>query len=112
MQIIPFKEPSFWREQLTLDDEIFVFYFKWNALNAFWVMDIYNRDEEPIIVGIKIVPNYDLLAAYNTNAQPKGNIICQNIVGTFDEIGRFDMSQKFELVYYNVGELDALQSDS
>ena len=108
MFIIPFRDPAYWKEQITLDNEIFVLYFKWNALNEFWVMDIYNRDEDPIILGIKIVPNYNLLAAYTQINQPKGDIICQNIVGSFDEISRFDMSQKFELVYYNQGELDAL----
>lgn len=108
MQIIPFREPSYWTEQITLDNEIFILYFKWNALNEFWTMDILNGDESPIILGIKIVPNYNLLAAYTQPNQPKGDIICQNIVSNFGEIGRFDMSQKFELVYYDEGELNAL----
>lgn len=108
MQIIPFKQPAYWKEQITLDGEIFVFYFKWNALNEFWTMDIYNRNEIPIILGIKVVPNYNLLAQYTETAQPKGDIICQNIVETNEEIGRFDMSQKFELIYYSEGELNAL----
>lgn len=108
MQIIPFKEPSSWREQIELSGVIYFLELTWNALNEFWGMSIYSRDEIPIIYGIKIVPNYPLLAAYTTPDKPLGEIICQNIVGGDDIIRRFDMSQKFELVYYLEGELEAL----
>lgn len=108
MQIIPFKEPSNWKEQIELSGVIFVLEFTWNALNEFWVMNIFNRDEEPIIYGIKLVPNYPLLEAYTVFGKPEGEIICQNIVGGADIIRRFDMSQKFELIYYELGELEAI----
>lgn len=109
MQIIPFKTPAFWQEQITLDNEIFILSFKWNALNEFWVMNILSRDEVPIILGIVIVPDYNLTAQYAAiPGMPKGDIICQNIINAPDTISRFDMSQKFELIYYAFGELDAI----
>lgn len=108
MQIIPFKEPSSWREQVTLSGQIFVLEFTWNALNDFWVMNIYNRNEEPLIYGIKVVPTFPLLTGYTVIGKPLGEIVCQNIVGGNDIIGRFDMSQKFELVYYEEGELESI----
>lgn len=106
MQIIPFKEASSFIEQITLSGTIFVLRFNWNSLNEFWSMDIQNRDEEPIIMGIKIVPNYPLLAQYTDNNLPSGEIVCQNIVRSPDGIGRFDIGQKFLLVYYEEGELE------
>lgn len=108
MMIIPFKEPSSWREQITLSNVIYVLDFTWNALNEFWTMNISNRDLVPLVQGIKIVPNYPLLAQYTFEGKPAGEIICQNIVGGIDEIRRFDMSQRFELVYYEEGEFDTL----
>lgn len=108
MFIIPFKEDSFWREQITLSGEIFILEFKWNALNEFWIMNIYSSTEDPIILGIKIVPDYSLLDQYAMDDRPKGDIICQNVVNAPDTISRFDMSQKFELVYYEVGEFDTI----
>lgn len=108
MQIIPFKEPSNWKEQIQLSGVIFVLEFTWNALNEYWVMDIFNRDELPIIYGIKIVPNFPLLSSYTVVGKPLGEIICVNIVGGNDQIGRFDMSQKFELVYFVENELQQL----
>lgn len=108
MQVIPFKEAAQWQEQIELEGVIFIFSFTWNALNEFWTMDIYNRDEDPLILGIKIVPNYPLLMPYTVFGKPAGEIVCQNIVNAPDTISRFDMSQKFELVYYAQGELEAL----
>lgn len=108
MQIIPFKEPSRWQQQIELSGEIFVLEFTWNALNEFWSMSIFNRDKVPLIYGITIVPSYPLLAPYTVFGKPAGDIICQNIVGGNDVIGRFDMSQKFELVYYEEGELETI----
>ena len=64
MQIIPFKEPSQWQEQIELGSQTFVLSFSWNAMNEYWVMDILTRDLVPIILGIKVVANYDLTAQY------------------------------------------------
>lgn len=95
--------------QITLEGEIFILEFTWNALNEFWSMDIYTRNEVPLIYGITIVPDYPLLSTYTVEGMPKGEIICQNIVNGDDIIRRYDMSQKFELVYYAENELEALE---
>lgn len=108
MQIIPFKEPSQWQEQIELSGTIFILSFAWNALNEFWMMDIYDQDSNPLILGIKIVPNYNLTARYAVQGMPEGDILCINFVNSNDEISRYDMSQKFELVYFDLGELDAI----
>ena len=108
MLIIPFNDNGSWREQIQLDNIVYFLNFTWNGLNEFWTMDILNRNEEPLILGIKIVPNYPLLSTYTVEGMPPGNIICQNIVNTTDEIKRFDIGQKFEMVYYFEGELEAL----
>lgn len=108
MLIIPFRDPAQWTMQIELSQVIYFLTFTWNALNEFWTMDIANRDQIPVLIGIKIVPSYPLLSPYSVEGQPIGQIICQNIVNAPSNIGRFDMSQKFELVYYEPGELEAL----
>lgn len=108
MLIIPFREQSFFRQQIQLTGVLYFLTFTWNALNEFWIMDIANSDEEPLILGIKIVPDYPLLAAFTVEGMPQGEIICQNVVNSPDEITRFAMSQKFALVYYEPLELETL----
>lgn len=107
MQIIPFKEPAAWSEQVNLTNSVFLFYFRWNALNRYWVMNIYNQDNIPIVLGIKIVTNYDLTKQFVVMGMPAGDIICQNILNKWDDIERFQMGQTNELIYYEPGELEA-----
>ncbi len=110
MQIIPFKDPSAWREQIQLTGVIYFLNFTWNALNEFWTMDVLDSNEVPLVVGVKIVVNLSLLSIYATFGLPPGDIVCQNIVGASDFIGRFDMSQKFLLLYYEDGEIQELEA--
>lgn len=109
MRIIPFKEPSFWQEQIQLSGVTYTLKFKWNALNKFWSMDIYLSDNVPVVVGVKIVNNWNLLEQYSMSNKPLGDILCQSIVGTFEKITREGMTNASQLVYYEQGELNALQ---
>ena len=104
MQIIPFKEPSQWQEQIELGSQTFILSFGWNAINEYWVMDILTRDLEPIILGIKVVANYDLTAQYVAKGKPSGDIVCENIIGGQGKIQRYDMGEVAELIYYTLGE--------
>jgi hypothetical protein len=111
MQIIPFKESASWQAQITLTGVIFILSFSWNAMNEYWTMSIYDRNDQPIVLGIKVVTNYNLTAQYAaTPGMPQGDIICQNIIGQWTDIGRFDMGETTELIYYEPGELDSLES--
>lgn len=108
MLAIPFREQSFFRQQIQLTGVLYFLTFTWNALNQYWVMDIANSNEVPLISGIKIVQDYPLLAAYTVDGMPPGEIICQNVVNSPDEIKRFSMSQNFVLVYYEPLEIESI----
>lgn len=109
MQIIPFKQPAAFQEQITLDSTIFILYFRWNALNQYWIMNIYDRNDQPILVGVKVVNNFNLTAQFSAlPGMPKGDILCQNILGLWETIQRFDMGQTNEIIYYVSGELKVL----
>lgn len=110
MFIIPFKEPAAWEAQITLSQVIFNLRFKWNALNEYWVMSIYSRNDEPILLGVKVVVNWNLTGQFVTVGMPDGDIVCQNVLGGFQKIMRFDMGEIDELFYYEAGELEALAS--
>ena len=108
MQIIPFKEPSAWQNQITLSSVIFLLYFRWNAMNQYWVMNIFDRNDTPILLGVKVVTNYDLTIQFAALlGMPVGDIVCQNIINEWVDIGRFDMGETTELIYYDQGELSA-----
>lgn len=108
MQIISFKEPGSWKAQITLSNIIYVLEFKWNALNEYWSMNIYDENEEPIIFGIKVVVNWNLTEQFVSARMPPGDIVCQNILGEWNKIIRFDMGEIAELFYYEEGEIETL----
>lgn len=110
MFIIPFKEPGAWEQQIQLSSVIFILKFQWNALNEYWVMSIYNRNDEPIALGIKIVANYNLTAQFVVPGMPAGDIVCLNVLGDWGKIQRFDMGEVTELFYFEPGELEALEA--
>jgi len=105
MEIIPFKQNTQWRQQIELNDETFILSFKWNALNEYWSMNIFNQDEEPVALGIKIVTQFNLTEQLVQAGMPKGDIICQNIIGGFEKIQRNDMGLTNDLVFYSEGEI-------
>lgn len=106
MQIIPFKEPAAFQQQITLTSVIFILYFRWNAMNQYWVMNIYDRNDQPILLGVKVVTNFNLTAQFAAlTGMPSGDILCQNLLGLWDTIQRFDMGQTTEILYYEPGEL-------
>ena len=107
MQIMPFKESAAWQEQLTLSNIIYILYFKWNALNQYWVMNIYDANAAPLLLGVKVVPNFDLTSPFTVLGLPPGDIVCQNILNQWGPIQRFDMGETCELIYYTPGELEA-----
>lgn len=110
MQILPFKEPGSWQMQITLTGVVFNLNFHWNALNKYWLMDILNNDSDPIVYGIKVVPNFNLTAQFIAAGMPLGDILCQNFVNINGDIARFDMGDTTELVYYEPGEIAAIQA--
>ena len=107
MKIIPFKDPSQWQQQIQLTGNIFTLRFQWNALNEFWTMNIYDQNLVPIVLGIKIVNNYDLtsqyIAAITSAGISFGDIVCVNYTGNFDKITRWEMGQSEDLFYSEPG---------
>jgi hypothetical protein len=109
MQILPFKEIAAWQAQFTLTNIIFNLYFKWNALNKYWVMSIYDSNNNPVLLGVKVVTNYDLTSQFIVSGKPMGDIVCQNIIEGWFDIGRFDMGETNELIYYEPNEINTLE---
>lgn len=99
MEFITFRDPPQWRQDIELDGETFILTFQWNTLNEFWSMNIYDQDLEPIVLGIKIVTQWDLTEQIVRAEMPSGEILCLNIIGGFDKIERYDMGRTNKLVY-------------
>ena len=68
-------------------------------------MSIYDGSLNPILIGVKVVVNWNLTQQFVTVGMPTGYIVCQNVLGGFETIQRFDMGEITELFYYEASEL-------
>lgn len=72
--VVPFFDFASFQEEVTLEGTVFSFIFSWNAHGAFWTLSIYDRDLNPIVLGIRLVLNYELLKIHPRAAMPKGEL--------------------------------------
>lgn len=108
MKYLPFYQNSKWQETIQLGENSYILSFHWNALNKYWIMSLYNTSEEPIVCGVKIVNNFNLLKHIVRAGLPDGDLLCQSVMNSFETIQRYDMASKSELVYWEAGELNAI----
>jgi len=74
ISIIPFKPLPSFIEEITLGEVPFILYFNWNSRGLFWTLDILDREENDIIIGIKLVNQYELLGMFAESNLPKGKL--------------------------------------
>lgn len=73
-QIIPFSgEPSF-REEIILENAPYIFLFNWNYRGEFWEFSVYDRGENPLALGIKIVLNDEFFFKFPDVGLPPGRL--------------------------------------
>jgi len=95
---------------IELAGELFRLYFSWNARETSWYMDIQDQNENNILTGIKLVPNYPLLRQYRAYAAlPAGGFILWDlnqdpISGevTFDNFGT-----RYQLLFFTQEEIES-----
>jgi hypothetical protein len=105
MITIPFADfPSF-TEEITIDNIPLRFVFRWNSIGNFWVMSIADRDQNPIVSGIKLVVQYEILSRYISILPVSGELYVVDGQGKYDEILQDDFTNgRLELVYVPEGE--------
>lgn len=91
-----------------LATEVFRLRFTWNQRESSWYMDILDIDDNNIMLGVKLVANYQLLLQYKAMAElPKGDFIMMDLESspqtgpvTFDNYGT-----RYQLIFFSNEEL-------
>lgn len=105
MVTIPFFEFPAFTQEIVLDNTPFRFSFNWNTRGEFWTLIIANRDQVPLISGIKIVIDYELISKYPGRSLPPGELYAIDPSGELEKIGRNDFQDKAKLIYVTESEL-------
>jgi len=69
---IPFKPLPSFTEEITLNNIPYIFTFNWNSRGEFWALDIADREENPILSGLKLTNQNEILGNFVETGQPKG----------------------------------------
>lgn len=97
-------------QTIDLDGTPYTIRCTWNTREETWYMDLIDKRIQPILLGIKLVPNYLLTNYYSMQGLPPGDFYLwdsenkpQNFPLTFDNLG-----SRYILIYFTKEELDAL----
>lgn len=104
--IIPFPNnlPSF-TQSMVLEGVSYVFNFKWNTRGEFWTFNINDDQTDPLIEGIQIVLNFEMLGQYQYKAIPQGKLYALDTSGSVEPIAYEDMfNGRITLLYLDEGE--------
>lgn len=61
---LPLYSDSYYEYRIALEDEARVVTFRWQDRTSSWYLDVKQDDLTPVVLGIKLVPYYPILADY------------------------------------------------
>lgn len=104
--IIPtFTDSSHYRQEIELDLKSYIVEILWNSRKGQWSISFLNPDETPVILGLALVMNYDILAQYrNIPNMIQGSLYCIDTTGKEREINRDNLGKTILLTYTGVDE--------
>lgn len=104
MDQIPVFDTAAFTEEVTLDDSQYRLAFRYNFRGDFWIVDILDRENNPLAMGIKIVASYELIRRYGYRAIPPGALFATDSAELELRIGRDDLPTRIEMVYVTEDE--------
>ncbi len=105
MQAIPFATLPAFTQTVNLDGQVYRLSFAWNYRGNYWSMSFLDAAGAPLVQGIRIVLNLDLLRQYPGRGLPPGILYAIDPSDTISEIAFDDLSSgRVTLVYLTEAE--------
>ncbi|WP_337937744.1 phage baseplate plug family protein [Anaerotignum faecicola] len=73
--------------RIVLNDTVYFIRFTYNDTADYWKVSLYDAQNEPIVLGIKIVPRFPLNTFYPVSKLPDGIFA---VITQLDHVGRND----------------------
>ena len=73
--------------RIILRETLYYIRFTYNDTGDYWKFDLYDSNEEPIVLGVKIVPQFPLNIFYGVTQIPDGVFA---VISKLDRIGKYD----------------------
>lgn len=72
---ITFNDDNDVVSSVSLDDKLYKIRMTWNADGFFWTLHIWDKDENPLLTNVKVVPNFPLTFNKHCFDIPSGEFI-------------------------------------
>lgn len=106
-------EVAYSRQKTRLDGRDYVLTFSYNEREDRWYLSLYDDEDKPILLGLKLVSNFPLLRHYHWDERvPPGELMAVDLATNlspppgFAELGE---GRRIELTYYDQAKVQELQ---
>lgn len=100
MITIPWKPfPSFIQE-ITFEDTPYLLQHIWNSRGEYWTLTFRDRDENPVLLGLKLVKGIELIARYPDRGLPPGYLYVTNESGDLAKPTYLSMIEEADVLLY------------
>lgn len=83
-----------------LDGSLYRLGVRWNERGGYWSLDVSIPDDDtPIVTGMRIVPDWNLLRQFVDTRLPPGRLVCIDSSGRGEAPGYADLGSRVVLVY-------------
>lgn len=107
--VIPFTNDfSNFSEEVTIDDVTYRLDFIYNNRSGVWSMSVLDLDLNPIISGVALVLNYDLLAQFPGIGLPEGEMYAIDTTEKEEKIDRKNIGPIITLIYLTEEEVASI----
>lgn len=99
-------------DQLTqLDGVQYLLNFWWSDRESAWYLGIYDQDENPLALGVRLNVSWLLLRRFTNTALPPGALFCLDTSGTDTDIAvPSDLGQRVLFMYVTADDVAVVQA--
>jgi hypothetical protein len=98
--VLPVDSDDFnYTVDVALSGSLYRFSLCWNTRGEFWSLDVLDQDDSPIVAGVKLVADWELLAQFPDTRLPPGLLYCVDLSGQSADPGATDLGSRVFLVY-------------
>lgn len=99
VKIIPFEDRPFFKQRVLLNGEYFRLDFHYSDRSDRWHLSIYTDAEDPLALGMRLVPYSDLSFGRADERWPKGFFIVTRVNNLDADPGRDDFGANYLLMF-------------
>lgn len=96
---LPVSSAAWQVQSVQLGDRMVRLELRWNERAGFWSLDLSTIDREPIVQGVRVVPDWDLLGRYADPRLPRGRLFAQDLSGRGEPPGRDELGVRVVLSF-------------